>query len=389
MTPDFSTLDTWILAGQSNMQGAGFLSEGLPPDERVWNFSSAGKWEMAREPLHRLWASYLPAHQDLMRPFLTEEQNALSDAELDALEVGPQGTGLGLAFGQTLADALDRPIGLISASHGGTSLDHWDPAKKDEHGLYGAMLQRAKDAGAPIRGILWYQGESEAFAKLGATYAERFTDWIAAARADLGLPELPVLLVQLGNLLIKDPEWNCETDWDLVREALRQVGETVPHTAATTAVDLGLVDGIHLNAKGLIRLGRRMARQALHLTDQPQIPGGPRLERLESTTSGNNLAGVRVVCSDLTGAWQPEKIFGFSIRTAEGQPHPTLDILTVQPDPADMTMLDVRLNMPPEDPALAGATLGYGLGFDPCCNAVDAADMPLCAFLPKPMGWKR
>ncbi len=49
------TRDVWLLIGQSNMQGYGLLREATPPDPRVFNFSSAGTWETAQEPLHRLW----------------------------------------------------------------------------------------------------------------------------------------------------------------------------------------------------------------------------------------------------------------------------------------------------------------------------------------------
>ncbi len=49
----------------------------------------------------------------------------------------------------------------------------------------------------------------------------------------------------------------------------------------TSAIDLGLDDLIHLSADSLIRLGRRLARLALHLTGQPSIPACPKVERIE------------------------------------------------------------------------------------------------------------
>ena len=39
-------LDTWVLAGQSNMQGRAWLRGALQPDRRVWSFTSAGAWEI-------------------------------------------------------------------------------------------------------------------------------------------------------------------------------------------------------------------------------------------------------------------------------------------------------------------------------------------------------
>ena len=59
--------DVWVLAGQSNMQGCGWLEGVLQPDPRVWTFTSAGEWQIAAEPLHRLWESFTHVHQDFMR----------------------------------------------------------------------------------------------------------------------------------------------------------------------------------------------------------------------------------------------------------------------------------------------------------------------------------
>ena len=69
-------IDAWILAGQSNMEGIGELAEALVPSERVWSFTSAGRWEIAAEPLHRFWESFTPIHQLLVRPGLPENRIA-------------------------------------------------------------------------------------------------------------------------------------------------------------------------------------------------------------------------------------------------------------------------------------------------------------------------
>ena len=54
-------------------------------------------------------------------------------------------------------------------------------------------------------------------------------------------------------------------------------------------------------------------------------------------------------------------------------------MIDVSADRADPTAIRVLLSAPPEE----GARLGYGLGFNPYCNAVDDADMPLCTFMPR------
>jgi hypothetical protein len=275
----------------------------------------------------------------------------------------------------------------MPCAHGGTSLDQWSYTLKDQggHSLYGAMLVRAERCGAPIRGLLWYQGESDAFGEHADTYGERLAEWIAAARADLGQPDLPVIVVQLGCLVATG--WGTEKDWDLVREALADLPDQVPHTAVVAAVDLGLEDLIHIHSRGLVRLGRRMARQALRLTDRTDLPAGPRPERLELRTAPNGLPAVYLHCSGMTGAWTAENLFGFSVHTADGQPHPELMIANASPDPEDPAVL--RILLTPVEASLEGAHLAYGAGFAPCCNAVDESDMGLCSFLPKPIGWER
>lgn len=197
-------LDAWVLAGQSNMQGRAWLRGALQPDRRVWSFSSAGQWEQAVEPLHRLWESFTPVHQALMRDGMSPADQARSDAELARREAaeGTIGAGLGISFGKAMADALRRPIGLIPAAHGGTSLGQWCESSKGTDHLYGAMLERIRRAGGRLRGVLWYQGESDTDELAAARrYGERLDRWIAALRADTGAPGLPVVVVQLGRVL--------------------------------------------------------------------------------------------------------------------------------------------------------------------------------------------
>ena len=143
--------DVWVLAGQSNMQGYAWLDGALVPDERVWSFTSAGAWGIAEEPLHRLWESFTPVHQEMMRLWLPEEEKGISDAENARRENESRklGAGLGISFAAAMADELGTSIGLIPAAHGGASLDQWGPSIKDLGGrsLYGAMLERIEKAG--------------------------------------------------------------------------------------------------------------------------------------------------------------------------------------------------------------------------------------------------
>lgn len=386
-------MDVWVLAGQSNMQGCGLLNEPtLSPasssDERVWAFTSAGNWEIAEEPLHNLWESFTPVHQNFMRAGFNEEANAVSDEEYarQCRENPIGGSGLGIAFGVAMADATGNPIGLIPAAHGGTSLGQWNSDLKDEGGnsLYGAMLERIRKASETadfeLKGVLWYQGESDCDPTNSVTYGERYAAWIEALRKDLDMPNLPVYSVQLGRLIqpitLKPGEgWDINS-WDHVREALRTMPERTSNTATVSAIDLGLADAIHIDTDGLIRLGKRMARLALSGGEGPSLV---KLEQGANSTNGHVI--VRVICEGVTGGWNPKnRIPGFETRDAEGKSHQSILVIEANADVHDPKVINVWLNGIADD-----VQLGYGLGLNPPCILVDDADMPLSAFMPQPI----
>src|SRR3954447_4942901 len=46
--------DLWVLAGQSNMEGVGDLTDVQPSDPKVHSFDLTDNWLIAKEPLHTL-----------------------------------------------------------------------------------------------------------------------------------------------------------------------------------------------------------------------------------------------------------------------------------------------------------------------------------------------
>jgi sialate O-acetylesterase len=316
----------------------------------------------------------------------------MSDAELALREAreSTNGAGLGIAFGIAMADALRRPIGLVPAAHGGSSLEQWSETAKNQSGssLYGAMLERIRRAGGRLRDVLWYQGESDTDQVADSlSYAERFDRWIAALRSDTGMPNLPVVVVQIGRVLPPSagPGRVRVPGWDMVREAQATLPGRTPATAVTSAVDLPLTDSIHIGTAGLIRLGRRLARLALHLTDKPSIPAGPSVSGFEPwiTPSGDR-NGVRVRFEGMTGAWsRTDSIGGFLFHPADSTPaaEPPIVINASVDDEAGDGSVLLLLDRAPAP----GEKISYGLGTDPRGDLVDGADMPLCSFMPRPV----
>jgi carbohydrate esterase-like sialic acid-specific acetylesterase len=366
--------DLWVLAGQSNMQGYGDLVDVAQPDPKVMALDNEGTWVEAKEPLHS-W---------LLNP--------------QAQKVQPKGAGLGLPFAKLLVQETHIPIGLLPTAVGGTSMEQWDPAKKNQgrNSLYGTMLSQIKDAGGRVKGILWYQGEAESSEANAKTYGKVFPAFIAAVRDDLHQPDLPFYLVQLSRFAVLNEA--AAKYWNAVQEVQRKIPEQIPHTAVVPAVDLEIDDGIHIGTQGQIRLGQRLARVALR--ELYGRPGASPLN-LESVTKGpqNTLIvkfkGVNVESSSPgmpgfrrrfpTGAavegagLQPARhIAGFSIRNEEGtEVLPIFDARVALS--GDSVILKLTGDIPKK------AQLWYGRGHNPYCNLTDSMDMAAPVFGPIPL----
>jgi hypothetical protein len=91
----------------------------------------------------------------------------------------------------------------VACAHGGTSLDQWDHRRRDEGlgSLYGAMLARIRQAGGNLRGLLWYQGESEAMTDSAATYRRQFASWSAGGEQG-GLGEVEINFTGVAGCLL-------------------------------------------------------------------------------------------------------------------------------------------------------------------------------------------
>ena len=148
--------DLWVLAGQSNMEGVGDLIDVTPPNPRVMLLGMDGHWGMAEEPLHWLVDSPDPVHSGNPADSATRSAHVHKNR--------PKGAGLGLPFAVAHGRITGVPVGLVACAHGGTSMEQWNPSKKEQggHSLYGSMLRQVKAAGGKVKGVLWYQGESDA-----------------------------------------------------------------------------------------------------------------------------------------------------------------------------------------------------------------------------------
>lgn len=138
--------------------------------------------------------------------------------------------------------------------------------------LYNAMI--APTLPLQIKGILWYQGETNANTPepYDALMPALVNDW----RKLRGNPNLPFLGVQLANF----QEVNhtpTESNWARLREAQNKA-LTLPNTAVAVTIDLGEWNDIHpLNKKDI---GQRLALSARNLAygETDLVHSGPTLK---------------------------------------------------------------------------------------------------------------
>lgn len=208
-------------------------------------------------------------------------------------------------FGKMLQDSLQVPVGLICNAIGGSPTESWVGRRSLEYHFPAllrnwmqndfiqdwirarAMLNIKKSADPfqrhpyepcysyesgilplekfPVKGVIWYQGESNA--SRYETHAKLFRLLVDGWREHWGNPALPFYYVQLSS--IDRPSW----PW--FRDSQRRLMNEIPHTGMAVSSDQG--DSLDVHPKNKKPIGERLARWALNRTyGQTQVvPSGP------------------------------------------------------------------------------------------------------------------
>ncbi len=222
--------DVFVIAGQSNAVGFGREAYDDPPMLGVHLLRNSGHWDLAAHPLGDSTGS-LKVNRDKKNP----------------------GHSPYLCFAKLLCGALGYPVGLVQTALGGSGMALWNP---DETGtLYQNMLCCAKKCGR-IKGVLWYQGESEAISNNTDGYADRFLNMVSRLRADLNQPDLPFITCGL-NHYDRDIGSN-DKSWETMRHVQETLSKTQPHILFVPTVGLPTTDGIHNSVSANKIIGRRL-----------------------------------------------------------------------------------------------------------------------------------
>lgn len=228
--------------------------------------------------------------------------------------------------------------------------------------LYNGMIAPLGSYG--LRGMLWYQGESNTAD--GAAYAGLLRtlrdDW----RKQFGR-QIPLLVVQLAGYGLP-PSAPVESGWAQVREAQRRVAAEDPNSTLVVTIDIGDAYDIHPPNKQ--ELGRRLARAARHVVygERTVVPSGPIAVRAERTP-----AGVRVVFDDVvgtlatTGAKGP---IGFELCDADAR----------HCDYAEAALDGRQVVLRSHDKTKSNGRVRYCWADGPVCTLRDGSDAPAGPF---------
>ena len=239
--------DVYLLAGQSNMDGRGLVSE-LAPDEKT-PVENAIIFYRNEKRSSETWQTLGPGFSIPPK----------YKGGFPSPTFGPE---IGFSHSM-LQQNPDRKLALIKGSKGGTSLrTDWKPGQKGVPDSQGPQYRdfiatirmatkQLRDRGDQytIRGLLWHQGESDS--KSGTeTYSRQLKEFIARVREDVGMADLPIVVGEVFD----------NGKRDNVRAAIQVVAADSPTVGLVSSEGTKTSDpGTHFDTKSQLLLGERYA----------------------------------------------------------------------------------------------------------------------------------
>ncbi len=280
--------EVWICSGQSNMafmmkqsaRGKYWREKGTEVQVRLFDmkprvYTDAVAWDSAALAAVNRLEYYLPASWSL------PEEDRVADFSAVAFH-----------FGRMLSDSLEVPVGLICNAVGGAPAEafidrhslefnhqlvdilyDWknnDMLQDWVRGRAALNIQNARTAlqrhpyepcylyeagvrpvaGFPIRGVIWYQGESNAH---NVELHEAIFPVLVESWRSIWGKEMPFYFVQLSSL--------NRPSWPHFRDSQRRLAELVEYSGIAVTSDIGHPTDVHPVQKQ--EVGERLARLAL------------------------------------------------------------------------------------------------------------------------------
>lgn len=300
--------EVWLCSGQSNMA---FRVDELVDSQRKELTGYAGKQPQIRlfnmEPRWFTnaveWDTSVMDSLNRLQYYHDTQWTVCNEQTADKF------SAVAFSFGRMLSDSLQVPVGLILNAVGGSGTEAWIDRKTLEFDftdiLYNwtendfiqdwvrgrAALNIKKSTNKqqrhpyepcylyetgieplqqyPIRGIIWYQGESNA---QNMETHERLFPLLVNSWRENWQEELPFYYVQLSS--IDRPSWT----W--FRDSQRRMMQEIPNCGMVVSSDRG--DSLNVHPRYKREIGERLARWALNRTYGHQIlPSGPLFRSVE------------------------------------------------------------------------------------------------------------
>ena len=293
--------DVWLCSGQSNMEftldqtstGANDIQQATYSNIRFCDMKARWRTDAVQ------WSNTALDSINHLQYFTSAQWQTCSP------ETAGRFSAVGYYFGKKLQEETDIPIGLICNAVGGSPIEAW----VDRHTLErnfprilndwrnndfimdwvrkraGENIAKATDKNqrhpyepcylyeasiAPlkslaIKGVVWYQGESNAHNK--DAYSKLFTLLVESWRNTWNQADMPFYYVQLSS--INRPSWG----W--FRETQRRLLYSSPHLGMAVSYDCGHPTDVHPKNKRPI--GERLAYWALYdsYNHKDIVPSGP------------------------------------------------------------------------------------------------------------------
>ena len=346
--------EVWLCAGQSNMEWGLFKTNG--GEEAIANSTN---------PLLRIFN--IPHNAQMQKVNEVNSKWVLSEPKTTKTI-----SAVGYYFLSKLQKELNVPVGFINASYGGTIIEAWlskevlaQQSNKDKYmdvdimkRQYDSIVakakplieayEKAKDSaksinqpapprpqGIPlefkgttslyngeiypllpyaIKGIAWYQGESNAYPQRAGTYPQLLTSLIQSWRKDWNREDLPFIVIQLSGDAKKVQEKPVEVSGKaMLKEAQFNVVQSTKNAVLVTTSDCGELD-VHYREKRPI--GERVCNAALALAYQQKLEyTGPLYQshKIEGNKISVSFTHANKGLMVKTDSVKPASLYGFAI----------------------------------------------------------------------------
>jgi sialate O-acetylesterase len=279
--------DVWFAGGQSNMEKK--VSHLLEATQVI---AEADNYPLIRS----FRASYNPANQP------QEKVNASSAPWFvcSSVEVPDKVSAVAYIFAREIYKSQNIPIGIMQSYRGGTELETWmsgskintdpelckvsgriagmDPANANNYPSINYNGQIHPLTGFPIKGFIFYQGESNT--KRALEYRLMMKKLIEDWRGLWGMGNLPFYYVQMFNMGISASQLYEEGNWQDIREQQEQLlnVENIPNIGMAVSIDSNEDpnhpdDNIRIHPKNKLPIGERLAQIALKKTYKMDVVG--------------------------------------------------------------------------------------------------------------------